>query len=57
MAYASASNSGLFRHYTFLGDEHPETTWTMRSLASTYHSLGKLQEAEELEAMLADGTV
>ncbi|KAJ7806675.1 hypothetical protein B0H13DRAFT_2485296 [Mycena leptocephala] len=33
------------------GANHPDTLWTMRTLASTYRCLGKLPEAEELETL------
>ncbi|KAJ7850251.1 hypothetical protein B0H13DRAFT_1905771 [Mycena leptocephala] len=39
----------LEKRKKFLGDNHPDTLWTMRNLALTYHSLNKLSEAEELE--------
>ncbi|KAJ7730960.1 hypothetical protein B0H14DRAFT_2543796 [Mycena olivaceomarginata] len=42
----------LERQREILGDSHRRTRWTIRNLALTYESLGKLQEMEALEALL-----
>ncbi|KAJ7027736.1 hypothetical protein C8F04DRAFT_1121605 [Mycena alexandri] len=39
---------------TILGDEHPHAVLSIKSLASTYCALGKVAEAEELEALFPD---
>jgi hypothetical protein len=42
----------LEKHRKLLGEYHPDTTRIMRNLASTYHKLDKVPEAEELERLV-----
>ncbi|KAJ6547814.1 hypothetical protein DFH09DRAFT_1505800 [Mycena vulgaris] len=44
----------LEKRRKILGENHPDTLWTMGSLASTYYNLGKLMEAEELEVVVLE---
>ncbi|KAJ7931938.1 hypothetical protein B0H13DRAFT_2521900 [Mycena leptocephala] len=37
-----------------LGDDHPDTLWTMSNLALTYRHLGKFHKAEELDVVVLE---
>jgi tetratricopeptide (TPR) repeat protein len=44
---------GLEQRRKLLGEDHLNTIWIMRGLALTYHSLDRVQDAEELERLVA----
>ena len=45
----------LAENRRLLGDEHPETLWSMVNITLTYRSQGRMKEAEELQVATMEG--